>query len=160
MVTLGTVLYLFIEGILLMMVGTGIVGIRLSVSRLMVGGLGIVLGIQALRYVWLNLLGLKLGAHVIISILIIGLVLYLVARFKWQWALIGSVVGQILITVGEPLLLFPTVEWVGLPYEVVVNQPLIYVAIGLSGSGFLILTAVLTYGFKLSLVKDKYHLTR
>lgn len=160
MVTLGTVLYAFIEGILLMMVGTGIFAIRLSVGRLLVGGLTISLGIQVMRHVWATLLGLEFGLHVLVSVLIIALVLYFVANFRWQWALIGSAVGQILVAIGEILLLFPTVEWVGLPYEVVVNQPLIYIAIGLAGAGLLILTAVLTYGFKLSLVKDKYHLTR
>lgn len=160
MVTLGTVFYAFIEGILLMMVGTGILGIRMVASQLIVGGFFIALGIQVMRYVWVTLLGLELGGHVLISVLIIALVLYLVANLRWQWALIGSAVGQILVSIGEALLLFPMVEWVGLPYAVVVNQPLIYVAIGLTGAGFLVLTALLTYGFKLSLVKDAYHLTR
>lgn len=150
------VLFLFYipEGIAVALLGLTLLGIRPGRQKIVTIGILQGLAVFLIRNVY-TLLNIKLGSHVIFTLLAMMLIFYLVTRIKWGLASAAALISFILIAVSEavmyPLVLSP----LGLTVEKAAESMWWHVITAYLGDSLMFVTALVVGLTGFSFIKPK-----
>lgn len=141
------VFYMLPEAFLLLLSATGLLGIRIRLARLAIAGFGLwVITVVARSLLFSTML------HT--PIILLGLIFMLRWCFglSYSTAITGCFLGFFLLIMGEMLISSSILAMTRIKLNDALHNPWLHVAFGWMSSFFLILSAIISHVFKLTLI--------
>lgn len=132
---------------MLILVALGLLGLRIRPGRLLLAGLGLGILTEVSRL-------LLFYAYLHTPVVLLGLVCVLVLGFRLslRTAVTGCFLSFFLLRMGESLIAFPVLSWTKIPVQVTLANPWLHIGFGWLSAGFLVLAAVFSHLFGVTLV--------
>lgn len=137
-------LYYIVEAALIGYVGLALIGVRIGFKQLMTIGLGQGLFVYLIRGIF-AIYKIPIGLHIPVTLFGVIIILYLVARRGWGVSIIAGLLGLLILSLSEILMLPTLYGYLKITTEKIWADVWSHVIMGYIGDWLLILVAILLF---------------